>query len=631
MAYALGHDRGAEILLKSVQRLTHKEAENHIGTAVVKVEDIASPEDAQLIENREVCESSVGPSIPSNKFPMYFEEPPSATEILSTLSALELETDMQPYNDTGISGVPTYPTIPKLQPSDVTDTIHQADGLTIPRSKPSLGSSHNKLPTVIESKPSNHQLTGISFEEAVPTISITETDRLVASNNAITSTSNMLLHLPSSRTSTMCSAVSAKSHQEPGPIHINPSAQLQSMQSISELDSRLTEVSNLRKPWGKPRYDRISGQGTYTTTGTPESISKVPLSAGLFEAHSRLNDNLLSQYVDEVAKYDWARSSEWVEPCAVDDGPKEWIEDYLTRQEQADRDEESERQRQEKQDKRYRGIRSRVNSTDKFRRKLSKKRVTKEWGSFEARQERKNAMVFDLDAGSSPRRRTSIPIPGEDLEKPERARAFSWSPDTPQDLISENALLNQSSWAPKPSTLKSSSQAHFTNPLDAILLPKRKPNETPLDRIYVMYHYLIRGDYEVLRNEGQDFFDHQHWHVQSIPDPRDYDPERYAILATITQYLAHGINRRIKISQGYRKDLIGPWRTAAYEFLQGTKGDLPIFETLDREPKWAGKVKMVESGLEICQGWASEVWGERRSLRFAAKGIISTEIVECFI
>ncbi|KAI4662496.1 uncharacterized protein J4E79_004786 [Alternaria viburni] len=131
-------------------------------------------------------------------------------------------------------------------------------------------------------------------------------------------------------------------------------------------------------------------------------------------------------------------------------------------------------------------------------------------------------------------------------------------------------------------------------PLDAILLPKRKPNETPLDKIYVMYHYLIRGDYEVLRNEVQDFFDHTNWHVHSIPDPRDHDPERYAILAAITQYLAHGINRRIKISHGCRKEPLGPWKTAAYDACYNGRGGLPIFEKLEREPKWAGRVKRRE-------------------------------------
>ena len=85
------------------------------------------------------------------------------------------------------------------------------------------------------------------------------------------------------------------------------------------------------------------------------------------------------------------------------------------------------------------------------------------------------------------------------------------------------------------------------------------------------------------------------------------------------------------ISQGYRKDPIGPWRTAAYHFFHGTKGYLPILEKLDKAPKWAGRVKMVERRLEICQGWTSEVWGGKSSLKFAAKGIVCTEIVECFI
>jgi hypothetical protein len=146
-----------------------------------------------------------------------------------------------------------------------------------------------------------------------------------------------------------------------------------------------------------------------------------------------------------------------------------------------------------------------------------------------------------------------------------------------------------------------------------------------------MYHYLVRGDYEVLRNEVQDFFDHTNWHVHSIPDPRDHDPERYAILAAITQYLVHGINRQIRISRGCRKVPPGPWKTAVYDATYSPRGNLPMLEKLEREPRWAGRVKMVENGLEICQSWEGAAWGQMPSMRFAAKGISSTEVVELFI
>lgn len=241
---------------------------------------------------------------------MCVEVPPSTTYMFSTFSTLEQETNTQTYDNMGILGVPTYPNVPKLQSSEVTNTIHEADAPTMPRREPLSSLSHSKLTKVIEHRPPTYRPTGLLLEGAVPTTSITETDEVIASDDAITSISNMPPHLPSSRTSTMCSAVSAKSHQGPGPIHVSPSAQLQSMQSISELDARLNGATSLRKPWRTSRHNRTSSQVTYTPTGTPESISNVPLSVGLFEAHSRLNDNILSQYVGGVNRGAWTKSSE---------------------------------------------------------------------------------------------------------------------------------------------------------------------------------------------------------------------------------------------------------------------------------------------------------------------------------
>ena len=162
--------------------------------------------------------------------------------------------------------------------------------------------------------------------------------------------------------------------------------------------------------------------------------------------------------------------------------------------------------------------------------------------------------------------------------------------------------------------------------LDGISLPQRKANETPLDRLYIMYYYLVRGDYNILRNEVQDFFDHAAWRVHRIPDPADHDAERYAILATIAQYLAHGINRRIRIEGLSRCGRPGEWEVAARAYFCGTR-HLVYMERLERAPKWVKKVLPVRSGLVLGKGsW--HFAGGRKSRRFGEKGISGEEVVE---
>ncbi|KNG51995.1 hypothetical protein TW65_00380 [Stemphylium lycopersici] len=206
-------------------------------------------------------------------------------------------------------------------------------------------------------------------------------------------------------------------------------------------------------------------------------------------------------------------------------------------------------------------------------------------------------------------------------------------------------LRTISTTTPHPSLLSHPIAAIYPWPLDAILLPKRRPNETPLDRIYVMYHYIVRGEYAVLRNEVQDFWDYSRWKVERIPDPRDADAERYAVLAAVVVYLALGMNRRRRVEGLSRRGRRSPrargqggaWagfkeevEHAAWNFFCGTRG-LPCSEALDSVPKWAGRVKPVTTGLVLGNGWESGVWGERRSTVFAGKGIVAEEIVECFI
>lgn len=437
------------------------------GTRTVTAEaiDLPSPEDTQIIEDRYISRDSKRSKKPSDQLPACTERSYSTTDSSSTPSVANQQKFIRIHDHSTTSGVPTYPAVPKLQFLNVTDAVHQSHALTMSRRKPLPKSSQNELTPTIEPKPPFYRPASAPPLRTTTLINDTEEDTVHPCSP---------LSRPSSRASTMNSLVSAKSHTEPGPIHIHPSSQLQSMQSIGELDARLHEVASLRNSLRMTWPSRTSSDAT--PTGTPESISNVPLSGGVYEAHSRLNGNIRSKSTERVYLHDWARSSEWVQPSATDESSKEWIEDFLARQEQANRDVHGEGRRLGKQDSKYGSIRSRVGSIDKFRRKLSMRRVTDEQESFEARQERRHGRVFDLDIESSPYGRAIVPIPGEDLERPAISRAFSRNSITNQHLRPETAMSNRSSWAPA-----SSSALHSTHAPEPhhMSLPSRWPSSYP--------------------------------------------------------------------------------------------------------------------------------------------------------
>jgi hypothetical protein len=225
-----------------------------------------------------------------------------------------------------------------------------------------------------------------------------------------------------------------------------------------------------------------------------------------------------------------------------------------------------------------------------------------------------------------PRYRTQIPLlpmQPTPLQRGMRAHILNKYPKIYHKLRSFSTMKAHPSLSAHPVS------AIYPWPLDAICLPKRRAAETPLERLYIMYYYLVRGDYAVLRNEVQDFFDHWYWKIRDIPDPRDHDPERYAILAIIASYLAHGFNRRIKCGGQSRRIPARDLEIAAKNFFCGTR-HLPYMEKLERVPKWVKKVPRIKGELELGGG----IWNvarRRKSEKFAGKGIIAEEIVECFI
>lgn len=90
--------------------------------------------------------------------------------------------------------------------------------------------------------------------------------------------------------------------------------------------------------------------------------------------------------------------------------------------------------------------------------------------------------------------------------------------------------------------------------------------DTPTRSIYRLYEILMTREFVMLRRECE-YMWHQSsrkWSLQSIPDPHDPDPIRYAMLASIVEELVEAFNFRLKHGQRRnRKNVIrtdeNPW------------------------------------------------------------------------
>ncbi|PGH14599.1 hypothetical protein AJ79_02934 [Helicocarpus griseus UAMH5409] len=80
--------------------------------------------------------------------------------------------------------------------------------------------------------------------------------------------------------------------------------------------------------------------------------------------------------------------------------------------------------------------------------------------------------------------------------------------------------------------------------------------DTPLRSIYRLYEAVMAGDdmYAVIQYELEHFWftSARSWELHRIPDPRDPDPIRYAILACIVEAMPPAFN--FKLSIGMRRD-----------------------------------------------------------------------------
>ncbi|KAE8393824.1 HAD-like domain-containing protein [Aspergillus alliaceus] len=83
-------------------------------------------------------------------------------------------------------------------------------------------------------------------------------------------------------------------------------------------------------------------------------------------------------------------------------------------------------------------------------------------------------------------------------------------------------------------------------------IPLWRARDTPMRSLYRMYEAMISGMYEALGPETEYFWYQRKWSLQSIRDPDDADPVRYAILACLVEELVVAFNWRLSL--GLRRD-----------------------------------------------------------------------------
>ena len=121
--------------------------------------------------------------------------------------------------------------------------------------------------------------------------------------------------------------------------------------------------------------------------------------------------------------------------------------------------------------------------------------------------------------------------------------------------------------------------------------PQRPSPDTPLATINRIYVAIIVGQTIWLRNEVEHFGSSYTWPVQDIPDPKDTDPERYAVLAAITYLLVKALNRNIGL--GVPRDSPGVYTDEEELEIRARP------KTFEAVPSWAESLAPLEKQLLI--------------------------------
>ena len=139
--------------------------------------------------------------------------------------------------------------------------------------------------------------------------------------------------------------------------------------------------------------------------------------------------------------------------------------------------------------------------------------------------------------------------------------------------------------------------------------------DTPLASLYRMFEFIVTENTTGLRGEIQSFFNHSSWPVSTIPDPNDADPDRYAILSVIPQFLVLAFNRLIE--KGLPR---GSPPILSNEDIDELRSRPVVLEEL---PPWTARVTKLDKTLVIPDMDGKTPREEERSPHFLNLNIIA--------
>lgn len=119
-------------------------------------------------------------------------------------------------------------------------------------------------------------------------------------------------------------------------------------------------------------------------------------------------------------------------------------------------------------------------------------------------------------------------------------------------------------------------------------VPIWRARDTPIRSMYRLYEAMAAGEYYAIRPEVEYFWYQRSWVLSRVPDPRDYDPVRYAILASIAEELAKAFNWRLSL--GMRRD------KRKHIYRKALEDVLPPY-TPETAPSWTKHVPPIDDEL----------------------------------
>ncbi|KAJ0414257.1 hypothetical protein BJY00DRAFT_34991 [Aspergillus carlsbadensis] len=130
-------------------------------------------------------------------------------------------------------------------------------------------------------------------------------------------------------------------------------------------------------------------------------------------------------------------------------------------------------------------------------------------------------------------------------------------------------------------------RSHFGDIHNLRAIPIWRLRDTPLRSVYRLYELHLADRYALMGWETEYFFFQPGWEIRDIPDPKDPDPLRYSILASIVEELHEAVNWRLSL---------GLRRNRKHVYREKNSDPLPTYIP-EELPQWTKNVGPLDKGL----------------------------------